>query len=122
MKFTPEEISLCKQVAERHLKDVPRGGWYLPREKDTEPELATINICSIKSNPLFKGAIPFWTISDCLEFLRKKGYTLEQHFEDDGFIHVALCDAGSEVKGRGDTDLEAFLKAVLMMLEEEEKK
>lgn len=113
MKFTKEEISLCKQIAEKYRKEIKYGDWYEFKGK--------IYLQAFKSEPKMSStAVPLWTISDCLEFLRERGYSLNQHFEDDGFFHVALCDAGKEVKGRGDTDLEACLKAVLAVLEESE--
>lgn len=119
-KFTKEEISLCKQVAEKHRKDIARGDYYVGGRDKKNRQILALSHEVLK----FESLIPLWTISDCLEFLREKGYTLETH-EDilpskDVYIevhkHIGEMDMG-HIHGRGKTDLEACLKVVLVVLE-----
>lgn len=121
MKYTKEEISLCKQVAEKHRKEVEHGDWFI--WGDDYPMLASGGMS------LRKGIIPLWTISDYLEFLREKEW------------HICYCSENMNKKyrnfmvkiseshvpfdnekyrdGVGKTFLEACLKTVLAVLKEE---
>ena len=120
MKFTKEEISLCKQVAEKYKKRVEYGDWYL-NEKSNIPYLW-------KSIPPFKyihkNIIPLWAISACLEFLRErcKDHVLLIHEEDldDDEEWYLWFDEYKETQqwDKGKTPLEACLKVVLAVLEE----
>jgi len=125
-KLTPEEVSLCKQVAEKHKKEVKYGDWYL-NEKSNIPYLW-------KSIPPFKyihkNIIPLWTISDCLEFFDKRDMEITiNHFEEGGWriqlwkkeSQAFYSDYSTSAKPENKTPLEACLKAVLAVLEEEGK-
>ena len=111
MKFTKEEISLCKQVLGGHKKEIEFGDWYY------ETDLEDIFLCEeINGQYVFPNLIPLWTISDCLEFLKEKFHILalraDDKFECELYLKTHSC---SEV---GKTPLEACLKAVLAVLEE----
>lgn len=120
MKFTPEEIALCKKIKEKHKRKCGTGdfvqlGSYiggtlvnLPSQVDAwEAE---------GSNP-----IPLWQISDCMKFIENAGYKIR--------IDKARGSERYSVKCYGHktkmtfysfrlTILEALLKAVLAILEE----
>jgi phage-related protein len=140
MKFNKEEVILCKQVAEKHKKEIKYGDWYLtittnPLNKKDKEESVNLNIEKRTINPIeemkkdrvfYNEYIPLWTISDCLEFLRDKGYSLETHEEghfkrDIIYVefhkYIEKMDIG-HFHGKGKTDPEAFLRVVLAVLEE----
>lgn len=112
MEFTAEEISLCKQIAEKHRKEITRGDWYV--HDSDEKNMA---ILSLGHEPLsFKNLIPLWSITDCLEFLRKHFYILRVC--SDGQLEAEVGMLGGSIYHYGKTPLEACLKAVLAVLKE----
>ena len=141
MNFTKEEVSLCKQIAKKHRKNIVEGDWLL---KDEEIGLVQdIKIDSVfnewliillieSEEVLGSGCVrqndpdvtPFWTISDCLEFLREKGfrYNLEDYRINPKDLVSIFISGGKNSACRltraGKTPLEACLKAVLVVLEE----
>jgi len=124
MKFTKEEINLCKQVAERHREEINEGDWY------HEPTDNSIRLC--KDNLSFLqeavsqrkfGVTPLWTISDCLEFLNQRdahcvllGWTGKTK-RSKRYCHVYIANNIHE--GEGYTYLETLLIPVLAVLGEE---
>jgi len=141
MKFTKTEIDLCKQIAERHRKELDVGDWFYVKMSDSdEPYIGCVtNTDKDRERPRlwdcydasFEIAIviPPWTISDCLEFLRERKRIdgeirlayIDHH--DKYFAHIFEEDA-SAIRTKiilvesGKTPLEALLKAVLAVLEE----
>lgn len=143
MKFTKKEISLCKQVAERHRRKIKTGDWLLDETGDVclaekiKKEFATMfDVITIsrevdsfssfryvsQGNP---DITPLWTISDCLEFLKEKGLEwvdVRIHYPDTSVViwarRVKDLDQMKNYE-TGDTLLEACLKAVLTILKEE---
>ena len=138
IKFTKEEISLCKQVAERWRKPLkifdPVIGTYLSGEEfigyfheeltkeKSRCRLDEVMVGLCETAKSTNELIPLWTISDCLEFLREKGWLVRDLIEYEGeFGTTFLYQTTSEdkfINGDGKTALEAFLKAVLAVLEE----
>ena len=134
MKFTKEEISLCKQVAENYRKKIKRGDWII----DDKGEVCLIENID-KDNTMMAGygkniryfsldyseIIPLWTISDCLEFLREKGWTNYQfNSNKEGKTELHVIQTPFEFKSNQEiietgTFLESLLKAILAVLEEE---
>ena len=118
MKFTKEEVSLCKQVAERHRKEIKYGDWSLN-------EGGFIKVWPYRHNCKRIELIPLWTISDCLEFLKERGYRINLHENvlTDGIEitlnHPERVEDITNYIYKGKTPLEACLKAVLAVLEEE---
>ena len=131
IKFTKEEISLCKQVAERYRKDISDGDWIyhephnnyflvvqyviLQYQLQTQKWFDELNAEHRKMN------IPLWTISDCLEFLREKMFTYTLHFITKERGYECILFKGHQRKPQiliGKTPLEPCLKAVLAVLEE----
>ena len=122
MEFTKEEISLCKQVAERHRKEVEYGDWFImPADPHLFPTILEASPAhKLWKSEINKKAIPLWTMSDCLEFLQEK---------TDEVDVIELWRTGKKLKWfcrlenhkwkAGKTPLEACLKAVLAVLEEE---
>jgi len=110
MKFTKEEISLCGQVAEKHRKPIKYGDWYEFR--------GNIYLITVKHEPeMHDVSISLWTISDCLEFLREKKEVIELWRAGRGSNWI--CRIKSQKWWKGKTPLEACLRAVLAVLEEE---
>ncbi len=115
MKFTKEEISLCKQIAEKHRKRIVFGIWFHDLE---DPEHLPFLWCNLTDELKRKSAVPLWTISDCLEFLREKDSYIHFEYYGNKFeITAFVKDIDSTIKGKGETPLEACLKAVLAVLE-----
>ena len=124
IEFTKEEISLCKQVAEKHRKDIEYGDWYWSNSHN-KPLIAIAGGFKANEQKHF-GVFKIWTISDCLEFLRERAFYLE------GLCQVDECEYECDVSEmddmglvrhtkrhfEGKTPLEACLKAVLAVLEE----
>lgn len=130
MKFTKEEVSLCSQVAEKHRKFIEYGGWFLNAQGKVSCASGyayPVNqpVRREHENPKW---IALWTISDCLEFLRGKGWTeivieINPQYCDDikCFAERGNVDKGyeREVDGKGKTTLEACLKVVIEVLKNE---
>ena len=118
MKFTKEEISLCKQVAERYRKEIKYGDWFYWEYGGTQPALCndggTLHYQRYKNK---KKSFPLWTPSDCLEFLGEKFERLR--FCDDKKFEVQIWLPDGFYYHIGKTPLEAYLKAVLAVLEED---
>ena len=124
MKPTKEEISLCKRVAEKHRKKIKCGDWILRNGElrlNLDGKLAWLEdgkqdiIITITAK---EEIIPLWTISDCLEFLRRspKIQTGERVWDIIKFkAYVSIRPFGTH---KGETVLGACLKAVLAVLEE----
>ena len=128
IKFTKEEISLCKQVAERYRKKVEEGDWVAV---GFQGDYSTIELVIGSTPPradkkdnreLFRAGncIPLWTISDCFEFFFQKGWQLEEFFKNGAGTFSFHVNKGEEDYHFeiGKTPLEACLKAVLAVLEE----
>ena len=133
-KFTKEEINLCKQVAERHRKDISDGDWIyhephnnyflvvqhviLHYQLQTQKWFDELNAEHRKMN------IPLWTISDCIFWLYEKGFNHIYHFmqfKNENWSFAAEDRRYKKIRGEGETRLEACLKAVLAVLEEKKK-
>ncbi len=125
MKFTAIEIKLCQDIAKKWRKEIKYGDWYLNYQNQ-------IYLQSVLFAPQDKEDIPLLTLEDCLEFLRGRKWRIVQFYEGYGTIRkdkspdvvsIKLWnwenDLLPEVKGSGKTPLEACLKAVLAVLEEE---
>ena len=121
MKFTKEEISLCKQVAGKYRKKLVYGDWWIGMG-----EAFMMNILGEILHPKnqHKDIIPLWTISDCLEFLRERSWANYQFsFDKKGITEVHIVQtpfnfrSNQEIVERG-TFLEVLLKAVLAVLGE----
>ena len=125
MKFTKEEISLCKQVAEKHRKDIKYGDWYWSNSHN-KPLIAIAGGFKANEQKHF-GVFKIWTISDCLEFMKSKsfygsisnvGSYYETYYKK---MIIGENDEDKSIKvysGIVKTPLEACLKAVLAVLEE----
>ena len=102
MKFTKEEASLCKQVAEKYRKEVDKED-YAYDEDDREKVL--IDDCNAwvenKKTELYrlkddgtdfgykvKHWFPLWTISDCLEYLEIECVPLKMQIKDDSYARL----------------------------------
>jgi len=135
MKFTKKEISLCRQVAEKERRKIELGSWIFDAKESgvgfvsdfCGVFLFILSLDGKKQRDDFveddREYFPLWTISDCLEFLREKGYRV---LLDENLTDVEPFEAkcyGRENRrayySYGDSYLEACLKAVLSMLEEE---
>jgi len=138
-EFTKEEISLCKQVAEMHRTSIKKGAWIIQEERADIPLLVIETISrsvilnvgyETKFEARYEDCVLLWTISDCLEFFKKRLWKIEywhDSFEIDWMEIGIICCVpdpdfvGKTIYRKGKTPLEACLKAVLAVLEEEEK-
>jgi len=131
IKFTKEEISLCKKVAKKHRKEIKYGDWYISIDSRMYLWLSSspfnkdfVNTCEPQNQA--DKIIPLWTISDCLEFLRERNWCLYKLIEWLGGekFQCSIINSSDNLGGRncfdrlGKTPLEACLKAVLAVLEE----
>jgi len=144
-KFTKEEISLYKQVAEKYRKEIKSGDWVIEGNRMNIPLLVIdtigddlfLSLGNIAHRVAYsKNCIPLWNISDSLEFLNKHGWnaiTLSWRMEQVGDKpEIAYCEithdnfyeaeekkALNHVKDfEAKTILEALLLAVLAVLKE----
>ncbi len=122
MKFTKTEIDLCRQIAKKH-KRFPRKGDWEYNDNTKETKLKIYEYLGM-ANPLTGEVNIFllWTIEDCLEFLREKGFLGIQLLGSESWVLWANKEHGGiyEMLGDGKTPLEALLKAVLAVLKKEE--
>ena len=128
IKFTKEEINLCKQIAEkdRLLKLAKEGDWIRNEYGEPSTELATNEYLGFVLRFVdVKHWFPLWTISDCLEFLREKEWhivalTDDAVFDEKFQYHCEITDYKFDKhhSSSGKTSLTACLKAVLAVLEE----
>ena len=133
-KWSKEEVSLCKQVAEKHRKDVSKGDWWHRNKGNYPTEIVLVQRSGSadlfndinKHARLHSHGFPLWTISDCLEFLREKDYRLCLGTEERtsqiwtfSFVNMNKhLNDNFYITGNGKTPLTACLKAVLAVLEE----
>ncbi len=116
MKFTKEEISLCKQIAKKYKKEIEYGDWFINIKSGDVPFLYQYG-CQ------YRGNFVLWTISDCLEFLKGRNYDCIL-YSNSRQLHWYLkfniypLASSMEILGGSKTPLEACLKAVLAVLEE----
>ncbi|MBA7679675.1 hypothetical protein ES703_87977 [subsurface metagenome] len=144
MKFTKKEIDLCKQIAEKKRKDL-KIGMYVWRKFDKtiqliyrldkeDEEIYTVILKGEKLNHLYWNNLeggwltPLWTISDCLEFLRERGYWARMDVDDYGQGNIWIFSKKIQLSTwqmypnySAKTPLEACLKAVLAVLEDKLK-
>lgn len=129
MKFNPEEIRLCKQVAEKHRRKIGYGDWFYSEHlKEVLLQSPFINIVrDLEIVDRDKNSIPLWTISNCFDFLGERGLWIigVQQDEDEWSVGFAETDdlgmrtiESTHKWTDGNTPLEACLKAVLAVLEE----
>ena len=116
MKFTKEEISLCKQVVERHRKEICKGDCVAVRSYGDLSGKTEYKVKLVDAEFLRESLdvwFPLWTISDCLEFLREREPQLEFElvFGDERKVIFHWTKTYT-----GKTPLEACLKAVLAVL------
>ena len=127
MKFTKEEIALCRKIAEKHRKEIEVGDWYLLDKKLILVAWSNRGFLDYKEN--IKDCLPLWQISDCLEFLRERGFTIiqacEHSMSHEWIIEINPYESNAvktmghkSFEVRGGVILEALLKAVLAILEE----
>lgn len=133
MKFTTEEVALCKKIAEKYRKDL-KIGMYVYQKFDKsirqiyslnkeEKEIYTVilktgRLDSLYWNNLEGGWLaPLWQISDCLEFYEDNEATVERAYQLGGIFHVSVISWKGTFKGEGNSLREACLKAVLVILE-----
>jgi len=128
MEFTKEEISLCKQVAERHRRKIECGDWVVidfPHLKETVTlfdtkwsDEDTLGLYNYSTDEFYEKWFPLWTIFDCLEFLGEKyGSSIDLYKNDKVLGGQWLLKIAVKVWS-GKTPLEACLKAVLAVFEE----
>ena len=110
MKFTKEEISLCKQIYRKY-------GEIL----DTKWKPSNLSWEELAKKVKDAREMQFWSLEDCLEFLRERGFRFILHHYDVKEYHLGY---GRDDTGQWSdivpckTPLEACLKAVLAVLEE----
>jgi hypothetical protein len=136
MKLTPEEINLCRQIAERYKKESKVGDWI----KDVIVAQIFLVIRMVQHGTYLEcineeyGVVtrnrnmvdfPLWTISDCLKFLRDRGYRVKLD-EDVRMVEPFWVKCYGHKRKEAfreyaDTILEACLKAVSAVLEEKKQ-
>ena len=128
MKFSKQEINLCKQIAKKHESAIVYGDWYL-YGNEIQIHLWAISYPMAKEDRNKPRAIFLWTLEDCLEFLRGKECWLYQLKQEQKGYEITILQLIPKKKARcthesititkkGKTPLEACLKAVLAVLEE----
>lgn len=139
---TKEVIRLCKRIAKKHRKDL-KVGMYVWREFDKTVQLIyrldekekDIYTVILKTGKLEKHYwnnleggwfTPLWTIPDCVEFLRKKGFMVRliEYKNWRGIKRIECNCYGHKTKEafstQGNKDEEACLRAVLAVFKKED--
>ena len=109
-KWSKEIISLCKQIAEKHKKEIAESDWYI----SFEDEIRYKRFRGVMFRE--QDAVPLWTISDCLEFLDKTRDITLRICSHPKFNQTTVEYDDTEYYGK--TPLEACLKAILAVVEE----
>jgi len=134
MKFTSEEIALCKKLHELGVRrKIKEGDWYiLPSDSLTGTIPRLFDARSIAHElwefEINKEGTPLWTWADAREWLREKGYWLLKHFDHANDLvknTVKIIDAKTIydlihkgfIEQSGDSDLEAILKCMVEIAE-----
>ena len=125
MRFTTEEIALCKKIAEKYKKNNELGDWYLLEGNPILVAWSNRGFQRAKENK--EVIIPLWQISDCLDWLDERcgdwelGKDRDEHGKPTGkigFFWMPPIDKHKDNYTLGNTPLEALLKAVLAIVEE----
>jgi len=121
MKFTTEEIALCKKLHELGVrKEIKYGDWFLFKQLGRGED-----ICLCKKHPETQSTksyiIPLWTWADAREWLIKKGIFLEAYLGF-GLVEKSQWRFWDRNKAKlfdikGKTDLEAILKCMVEIAE-----
>lgn len=77
MKFTKEEIDLCKEIVKYYRKPIDFADWFF----DSELGRTGIHFHTMILNEDISNKIPLWTWQDAREWLKEKGKILIQHRE-----------------------------------------
>lgn len=137
MEFNKEEINLCLQISRWYKKPIKEGDWVVHFWKDRQREEPWVfSVDHIEEHfktdePLcikewdgdhkmmsmdFDEVTPLWTLSECLKFIREKGYRvkLDEELKDDPF-NVACYGHKSKKAFHtyGKTDLATCLRAIV---------
>ena len=133
MNFTTEEIALCKEIAEYFRKPIQKGEWF-SLLCDNSPFLLDNYSFWVEGFDLYereyerKNRIynkddwwPLWTWQDAREWLREKGWEINEHLDSLDIVKVEFARISDRIKlqNKGKSDLEAILKVVLEILKEE---
>jgi len=133
IKFTKEEINLCKQVAEKHRKKIKRGDWIIV---DGRIELIGSPYFYLegKDNKLYKSVGGFlrgkylgkwfalFSISDCLGWLNQANSFKTQLYNTkwNWYCKTKRYEIGAkEYFAKDKTPLEVCLKVILAVFGEE---
>ena len=131
MKFTTEEIALCKKIAEKHRVEAREGSYLFYINKS----FLVTHVTGSWIYMILNGAesnisatldsrdtwFPLWQISDCLEFLIERSFYVQLEYYGSkwqGKIYKSDCQGYPNYKQSGKTPFEACLKAVLAIVEE----
>lgn len=131
MKFTQEEINLCKEIAKYHRREIKDGEWVVV----TIGRLEVVELVIMRgSDGLYRirtstelnaikdenELIPLWTLEDCLEFLEKKEYQVDiNRVLNSWFVEIyKIGHKAKSIKTWKARLLESCQKAVLAVLRE----
>lgn len=139
MKFSKEEIRLCKEIAKYYRKPINLsyvaidGKFYLSTLDRLISEEHEYYNPKVKDDALedINRFWPLWTLQDCLDWLKSQEYNYYEwgsQTKKNVAVFTAIHDNWHELKGaevfkaiveeEADTILEAALKAVLAVLKE----
>lgn len=117
-EITKEEISLCRQIAEKYRKEIKRRQYFYNSHR------RGIQWSGEDGQAPASWAIPFWTISDCLKWLKERYDdvsigSIENEWDaqvDDAYDKVHHPEFLEDIRGK--TPLEVCLKVILIVVEE----
>lgn len=125
---TDREIELCRKIAKHWRKPIKCGDWFILEDNPHEFPALYFGQDLFDITKKTK-LLPILTLSDCLDFLEKKGFKQgDIHFDEDlkgrkkASIYIEVSDdKGMFIKDlfkEGKTRLEAALSAVLAVVGE----
>lgn len=137
MKFTSEEIALCREIGKYYRKPMNPGDWFYFEKynriefvddiffKNREIPLKGIQLSTPTQYPSYPEPIdyfPIWTWQDAREWLTRKRYWFRLDYHPDCNpkykLQLFKNTLNSIYEEGGKTDLEAILKVILAILKE----
>jgi len=127
MRYTKEEIEICREIAEHYRKPIKQGDYYYYKpNKECVLNLISGGIFNEKLD------FPLWTFEDARKWLGEKGeigililrYQQILGISHKGYLTTILVQyvGGNYYEAEGQTPLEAILKVVLAVMKEENGK
>jgi hypothetical protein len=132
-QFTAAELALCLRLHEMGVRpEIREGDWFLATDERDEILLSYHSVVEAVHSCGYvwkrEAKILLWSWLRCREWLRERGWYWGDGggHETDGELWLSFCricpdETTRNIVGKGTTDLEAILRVVVAVAEEERK-